>query len=68
MPATEMSTAEVPKVYQRLANAIGAAHWQGAVERQEDAIRSNHFLRCSCRLKFDPACRLNIDPGLVAAF
>lgn len=44
MPAIEMTTAEVPEVYQRFASVIGAACWQAAVARQEDAIRSNHFL------------------------
>lgn len=44
MPATHMTTAEVPGVYRRFARAIGAGHWQGAVARQEEAIRANHFL------------------------
>jgi hypothetical protein len=44
MPATQMTTVEIPGIYRRLASAIGAEHWQGAVARQEEAIRSNHFL------------------------
>ena len=39
-----MTTAQVPAAYRRLATAIGPEHWQGAVARQEAAIRSNHFL------------------------
>lgn len=31
-------------MYRRFATAIGPEHWQGAVARQEAAIRSNHFL------------------------
>ena len=45
MPATEMTTKDVPEVYRRFARAIGDANWQGAVERQEYAIRLNPFLR-----------------------
>lgn len=44
MPATQMTTAEIPAMYRRLASAVGAEHWQWAVDRQEEAIRSNHFL------------------------
>jgi hypothetical protein len=47
-----MTTAEIPGMYRRFANAIGAEHWQGAVERQEAAIRSNHFLRDYLRSEY----------------
>jgi hypothetical protein len=66
MPAIEMTTTEVPGVYRRLASAIGAEHWQGAVARQEDAIRSNHFLRDYLRSEYDIAYQLDRLRRLVA--
>lgn len=68
MPATEMTTAEVPGVYRRIASAIGAAHWQGAVARQEEAIRSNHFLRDYLHSEYAIAYQLDRLRKLVAAF
>jgi hypothetical protein len=58
MPATEMRTAEVPKVYARLSTAIGAGCWQGAVTRQEEAIRSNQFLREHLQYEYEIAYQL----------
>lgn len=68
MPATEMTTAEVPEVYRRLASAIGAAYWQAAVARQEDAIRSNHFLGDYLRSEYAIAYQLDRLRRLVARF
>lgn len=68
MPATEMTTAEVPGVYRRLASAIGAAYWQAAVARQEDAIRSNHFLGDYLRSEYAIAYQLDRLRRLVARF
>lgn len=45
MLATELNTAQASSLYRRLATAIGPEHWQGAVARQNEAIRSNRFLR-----------------------
>ena len=59
MLATEMTTAEVPGLYRRLASAIGAEHWQGAVARQEVAIRSNHFLGDYLRSEYAIAYQLD---------
>lgn len=61
-----MTTAEVPGIYRRLASAIGAEHWQGAVARQEDAIRSNHFLGDYLRSEYAIAYQLDRLRGLVA--
>lgn len=58
MTATVMTTAEAPEVYRRLARAIGAEHWQGAVARQENAIRSNHFLGPYLRSEYTIAYQL----------
>lgn len=66
MPATEITTSEVPGLYRRLAIAIGAEHWQGAVARQEDAIRSNHFLGDYLRSEFAVAYQLNRMRKVVA--
>lgn len=63
-----MTTAEVPGVYRRLASAIGAEYWQGAVARQEDAIRSNRFLGDYLRSEYDIAYQLDRLRKLVAAF
>ena len=68
MPATQMTTAEVPAVYRRLATAIGAEHWQAAVARQEDAIRANHFLRDYLRSEYVIAYQLDRLRALSAAF
>ena len=68
MPATEMTTAEVPGVYRRLASAIGAEHWQGAVARQEEAIRSNQFLGNYLRSEYAIAYQLEGLRRLVARF
>lgn len=59
MPAIEMTTAEVPGVYRRFASAIGATNWQAAVSRQEDAIRSNHFLGDHLRSEYAIAYQLD---------
>lgn len=59
MPATEMTTAEVPGVYRRFARAIGEEYWQGAVARQEDAIRSNQFLGDYLRSEYAIAYQLD---------
>lgn len=63
-----MMTAEVPAVYRRLATAIGAEHWQAAVARQEEAIRSNHFLGDYLRSEYAIAYQLDRLRALVAAF
>ncbi len=62
-----MTTAQVPAVYRRLATAIGPEHWQGAVARQEAAIRSNHFLRDYLRSEYAIAYQLEKLRVLVAA-
>ena len=62
-----MTTAQVPSVYRRLAIAIGPEHWQGAVARQETAIRSNHFLRDYLRSEYAIAYQLEKLRVLVAA-
>lgn len=61
-------TAEVPGVYRRLSSAIGAKHWQGAVARQEEAIRSNHFLGDYLRSEYAIAYQLERLRSLVARF
>lgn len=63
-----MTTAEVPGVYRRLATAIGAEHWQGAVDRQEEAIRSNHFLGDYLRSEYAIAYQLDRLRRLVERF
>jgi hypothetical protein len=68
MPAIEMTTAEVPGVYRRFASAIGATHWEAAVARQEDAIRSNHFLGDYLRSEYAIAYQLDRLRRLVARF
>lgn len=62
-----MTTAQVPAVYRRLATAIGPEHWQGAVARQEAAIRTNHFLRDYLRSEYTIAYQLDKLRVLVAA-
>ena len=64
--ATQMTTAEVPATYRRLATAIGPEHWQGAVARQEAAIRSNHFLADYLRSEYAIAYQLDRLRNLVA--
>lgn len=59
MPATQINTADVPRMYRRLASAIGAEHWQGAVARQEEAIRENHFLGDYLRSEYAIAYQLD---------
>lgn len=68
MPAIQMTTAEVPAVYQRFASEVGATHWQAAVSRQEDAIRSNHFLSDYLRSEYTIAYQLDQLRTLVARF
>lgn len=53
-------------MYLRLARAIGAEHWQGVVARQEEAIRSNHFLGDYLRSEYAIAYQLDRLRGLVA--
>ena len=53
-------------MYRRLANAIGAEHWQGTVARQEDAIRSNHFLSDYLRSEYALAYQLERLRRLIA--
>lgn len=55
-------------MYRRLASAIGAEHWQGAVARQEDAIRSNRFLGDYLRSEYAIAYQLDRLRKLVAGF
>lgn len=55
-------------MYQRLARAVGAEHWQGAVARQEDAIQSNQFLGDYLRSEYAIAYQLNQLRKLVARF
>lgn len=55
-------------MYRRLASAIGAQHWQGAVARQEQAIRSNHFLGHYLRSEYAIAYQLDRLRRLIAAF
>jgi len=66
MPATETTTADVPEIYRCFASAIGAAHWQGAVARQENAIRKNGFLRDYLRSEHAIAYQLDRLRNLVA--
>lgn len=68
MPAIEMTTAEVPGVYRRFASAVGSTYWQAAVARQEDAIRSNHFLSDYLRSEYAIAYELDRLRRLVAQF
>ena len=68
VPAIEMTTAEVPGVYRRLASAIGAEYWQGAVARQEEAIRLNQFLAGYLRSEYAIAYQLERLRRLVAGF
>lgn len=68
MPATQMTTAVGPAMYRLLAAAIGEAHWQGAVARQEDAIRSNFFLREYLRAEYAIAYQLDSLRKLAARF
>lgn len=68
MPATHIKTADVPRMYQRLVSAIGAAHWQAAVARQEEAIRSNHFLGDYLRSEYAIAYQLDRLRVLVAKY
>lgn len=63
-----MTTADVPTVYRRLARAIGPKHWQGAVARQEAAIRSNHFLGDYLRSEYAIAYQLDKLRDLFARF
>ena len=62
-----MTTAQVPTIYRRLATAIGPEYWQGAVARQETAIRSNHFLGAYLRSEYAIAYQLEKLRVLVAA-
>lgn len=55
-------------MYRRLASAIGAKHWQGAVARQEEAIRSNLFLGDYLRSEYAIAYQLERLRRLVAGF
>lgn len=55
-------------MYRRLASAIGAGHWQGAVARQEEAIRSNHFLGDHLRSEYAIAYQLDWLRRLAARF
>lgn len=55
-------------MYRRLASAIGAEHWQGAVARQEEAIRSNHFLGDHLRSEYAIAYQLDRLRKLVAKY
>lgn len=68
MPATQIKTAEVPRMYRRLVSAIGTAHWQGAVARQEEAIRSNPFLGDYLRSEYAIAYQLDRLRVLVAQY
>ncbi|MGS5087926.1 hypothetical protein ACVC7V_15695 [Hydrogenophaga sp. A37] len=63
-----MTTEDVPRIYRRLATAIGAEHWQGAVARQEEAIRANHFLGDYLRSEYAIAYQLDRLRRLVARF
>ena len=62
-----MTTAQGQALYRRLATAIGPEHWQGAVARQEAAIRSNHFLGDYLRSEYAIAYQLEKLRVLVAA-
>ncbi|RTL38297.1 MAG: hypothetical protein EKK53_19060 [Burkholderiales bacterium] len=62
-----MTTAQMPAIYRRLATAIGPEHWQGAVARQEAAIRSNPFLQDYLRSEYAIAYQLEKLRVLVAA-
>lgn len=68
MPAIQMTTADVPRMYRCLATAIGAEHWQGTVARQEEAIRVNHFLGDYLRSEYAIAYQLDRLRQLVARF
>jgi hypothetical protein len=63
-----MTTAEVPRIYRRFATAIGAEHWQGAIARQQTAIRANPFLSDYLRTEFAIAYQLDQLRMLVARF
>jgi hypothetical protein len=67
MLAKEMTTAQVPALYRRLATAIGPENWQGAVARQEAAIRANYFLGDYLRSEHSIAYQLEKLRVLVAA-
>ena len=55
-------------MYRCLASAIGAEHWQSAVVRQEEVIRSNHFLGDYLRSEYAIAYQLDRLRRLVARF
>ena len=68
MPAIQMTTEEIPGVYRRLENAVGAEHWQKTVARQEAAIQANWFLGDYLRAQYAIAYQLDRLRGLVARF
>lgn len=68
MPATYMTTDEIPGTYRRFASAIGADHWRGAVARQEAAIRANRFLGDYLQAEYAIAYQLDRLRGLVERF
>lgn len=68
MPATQMTTGEIPGTYRRLASAIGADHWRRAVARQEAAIRTNRFLGDYLRAEYAIAYQLDRLRSLVERF
>jgi hypothetical protein len=68
VPATQLTTGDVPALYRRFAAAVGAEHWQAAVARQEAAIRLNHFLRDYLRTEYSISYQLDRLRTLVALF
>ena len=68
MPATQMTTGEIPSTYRRLASAVGADHWRSAVARQEAAIRGNRFLADYLRAEYAIAYQLDRLRDLVERF
>lgn len=68
MPATHITTGEIPGTYRRLASAINADYWQRAVARQEAAIRANRFLGDYLRAEYAIAYQLDRLRDLVEQF
>jgi hypothetical protein len=59
MLATELHLSDVPALYRRFADAIGAEHWERAVTKCEEEIRGNEHLAAYLRSEYAVAYRLH---------
>lgn len=59
MLATELQLSDVPALYRRFAEAIGAEHWERAVAKCEEEIRGNEHLAAYLRSEYAVAYRLH---------